>query len=205
MDRITQSAKTLEEAIKLAVISLDTPEDQIEYTIVEEGSKGFLGFGSKDVVIEAKRKSSVLSAAKKFLTELLTNMDQEFQLSIEDGDEIDIEIMSNNMALLIGKHGQTLDAIQYLTNLASNKGFEKFKRINIDIEGYKKRRRESLETLASKLAQRVRKSKKSIVLESMNSNERRIIHTYLKKEMNVNTRSEGREPDRRVVIYFDGR
>lgn len=247
MNLAQTSGKTLEEAIRLAMIQLDATKEEIEYTILDEGSKGFLGFGAKEIKIEAKKviskknkstekstektknsaetkvkpptrtlksKSSLKSTVEKtapnvaetFVTELLDKMGIDCRLSMEyDHEEIKINISGENLAHLIGKHGQTLDALQYLTNLTVNRNSEKYIRVNIDIEGYRDKRKEALESLAFRLASRVRKSRKSIVLEPMNPYERRIVHSCMHKEMNIGTRSEGSDPNRRIVIYFDNK
>lgn len=200
------SGKTLDEAIRLATIELDTTPDRIEYIVLEEGTKGFLGFGSKEVKIQVTRKDTIEDVARDFLSDLFAAMGFAAEMDITLVEEqINIEVRGGDMAVLIGKHGQTLDSVQYLLSLVINKHSEQYTRVSIDTEGYREKRKEALESLAERLAARVRKSRKSVVLEPMNPYERRIIHTFLQTEQNVGTRSEGLEPNRRVVIYYDGR
>lgn len=203
MDYIEISAKTLSEAITNACKELGIVSEKLEYEIIEEGSTGFLGFNSKPVVIRAKSKSTISDQAKIFLNEVFTAMNMTVAIDLqfdEESNSINIDLSGDEMGILIGKRGQTLDAIQYLTSLVINKGEEDFVRVKIDTENYRKRRRETLESLARNISFKVKRSRKSITLEPMNPYERRIIHSSLQGNKFVSTYSEGDEPYRKVVI-----
>lgn len=203
MDYIEISAKTLNEAITDACRQLEIISDKLEYEVIDEGSVGFLGFNSKPVVIRAKAKSTVSDQAKIFLNEVFTAMNMVVAIDLtfdEETNSINIDLSGEEMGILIGKRGQTLDAIQYLTSLVINKGLEDFVRVKIDTENYRKRRRETLENLAKNISYKVKKSRRSITLEPMNPYERRIIHSSLQGNKFITTYSEGDEPYRKVVI-----
>lgn len=210
MKQIEISGKNLEEALRLAMIQLDATKEEINYNVIEEGSKGFLGIGAKELVISVwKNESTTFSVeekAAKFLSNILSqmNIDADAEIVVED-DQLNIELVGTNMAVVIGKHGQTLDAIQYLTSLVVNKDSENYTRISIDTEGYREKRKEALESLADRLASRVKRSRKSVILEPMNPYERRIIHSRLHSTPGIGTRSEGMDPERKVVIFYDSR
>lgn len=202
MVRVETTGKTVEDALRLALIRLGATEDEVTYEILEEGSKGFLGLRAKEYKIAVQKKENPASAAEQFVSEILTNMGIKFSLDVSEvEDELRVDITGEDVGLIIGKHGSTLDSIQYLTNLVVNKKFDRLIRVRIDIGGYREKRLEVLENMASRLAVRVRKSKKAIALEPMNAYERRVIHTFLQKESGIGTKSEGFDPDRYVVIY----
>lgn len=202
MVKVEVSGKTIEEALRLALIQLGANEDQVTYKVLEEGSKGFLGIGAKEYKILVEKVNHPSSVAEDFVKEVLENMGVKFTLDVtEVEDEIRIDISGEDVGVIIGKHGSTLDSIQYLTNLVVNKKFDKLIRVRLDIAGYREKRLEVLENMAYRLAARVRKSKKAIALEPMNAYERRVIHTFLQKETGIGTKSEGSDPDRYVVIY----
>lgn len=154
----------------------------------------------------AQSKDEIEAKIKSFLAELFNAMDMEVcvEVSFDDVNEcINVELKGSNMGVLIGKRGQTLDSIQYLTSLVVNKGREKYVRIKMDTEDYRKRRKETLESLAKNIAYKVKRSRRSVALEPMNPYERRIIHSALQNDKYVSTKSEGEEPFRHVVIYLD--
>ncbi|MFI3200017.1 MAG: RNA-binding cell elongation regulator Jag/EloR [Eubacteriales bacterium] len=203
MDYIEISAKTLNNAIIDACQQLGITSEKLEYTVISEGSSGFLGFNAKPFVIHAKSKSTVLDQAKIFLYEVFAAMNMIVTVDIkmnEDNNTLNIDLSGDEMGILIGKRGQTLDAIQYLTSLVINKGVEDFVRVKIDTENYRKRRRDTLENLARNISYKVKRTKKSITLEPMNPYERRIIHSSLQGDKSISTYSEGDEPYRKVVI-----
>ena len=170
---------------------------------MEKGSSGFLGFAAKDAVIRVAKKNSPEDLAKAFLTEVFDKMNLEVEI-ICQMDELEgvmnIELKGPEMGVLIGKRGQTLDALQYLTNLAVNRKTDTYTKIKIDTEDYRRRRKETLENLARNVAYKVKRSKKPVSLEAMNPYERRIIHYALQNDKYVTTHSEGEEPYRHVVV-----
>ena len=294
MNEITVSAKTLDDAITEASIQLGVASDQMEYDVIEKGSAGFLGIGSRQAVIRARIKkvvteeikaeeikpeeikkefkkefrkdrkdfgghkerkehkeykkdskkdfkkepkkefvkenktetvSAVTAAApvqeekkelhvavvteatqkicEKFLQEVLQAMgmgEVNIVSSIDEEGALAIEMNGENMGILIGKRGQTLDSLQYLTNRVANKSQDGYVRVKLDTEDYRKRRKQTLENLAKNIAYKVKRSRKPISLEPMNPYERRIIHSALQADDRVSTHSEGEEPYRRVVV-----
>ena len=131
------------------------------------------------------------------------NLEVKIDVKFDDPDCVNVELSGPNMGVLIGKRGQTLDSIQYLTSLVVNKGKDKYVRIKVDTEDYRNRRKETLESLAKNIAYKVKRSRKPVSLEPMNPYERRIIHSTLQNDKFVSTRSEGEEPFRHVVVYLD--
>lgn len=257
MDFVEVTGKSLEEAITNACLELSTTSDDIEYDVVEKGSNGFLGIGSKDAKIRAWKKGckpasfeeapvkeeTVVEEASKvepvvetvvepvvapaevktetkatlsneeierristFLNNMFKamNMDVDVKITFDEVEEsVNVELLGEGMGVLIGKRGQTLDSIQYLTSLVVNKGKEKYVRIKIDTENYRNRRKETLESLAKNIAYKVKRSRRSVSLEPMNPYERRIIHSTLQNDKFVSTKSEGEEPFRHVVVFLD--
>lgn len=197
------SAKTVDDAITEACQKLMVPSDKLEYEVVEEGSSGFLGIGAKPAIIRAKAKSSVADVAKDFLKDVFEAMNMAVVVDVkydEENKNVDIELSGNEMGVLIGKRGQTLDSLQYLVSLVVNKDSEEYIRVKVDTEDYRKRRKETLENLAKNIAYKVKRTKRSVSLEPMNPYERRIIHSALQNDKYVTTHSEGEEPFRRVVV-----
>lgn len=203
MEFVEFRGKTVDDAITNALVSLGITSDQIEYEVIEKGSNGILGFGSKDAVIKVAKKSTPEDVVKDFLTEVFDKMNLEVEI-ITKFDEIegviDIELKGPEMGVLIGKRGQTLDSLQYLTNLAVNRKSDNYLRVKIDTEDYRRRRKETLENLAKNMAYKVKRTKRPVSLEAMNPYERRIIHSALQNDKYVVTHSEGEEPYRHVVI-----
>ena len=288
MEMITVTAKTLDEAITKALIQLGTTSDNLEYTVIEKGSAGFLGFiGKKDVVIQAKKKKEndlddifsldekkiepvkpareprkekpkqelrqerpcvkvetkpevkapkaepkmpkaapVVEVAKEpekkadapkkvinveacekaavdFLKQVFGAMNMEVTIeTFYDASEreLAVNLTGDDMGILIGKRGQTLDSLQYLVSLVVNKESDGYLRVKLDTENYRSRRKETLETLARNIAYKVKRTRRSVSLEPMNPYERRIIHAALQNDKYVVTRSEGEDPFRHVVI-----
>ena len=203
MEPITVSAKNVEEAITQALIQLGITSDQLEYEVVDKGSAGILGIGSRPAVIQAKKKFSLEETAREFLADIFRTMDMKVQVDVAyDREEqtMDIDLKGDDMGILIGKRGQTLDSLQYLTSLVVNKYTDEYVRVKVDIENYRERRKETLENLAKNISYKVKRTKKPVALEPMNPYERRIIHSALQADRYVVTRSEGEEPFRHVVI-----
>lgn len=203
MEFIEISAKTVDEAITEAIIKLGTTHDKIEYEVIENGSAGFLGIGKKDAVIKVRKKNNVEDNIREFLDKIFDAMNLTVEVIIdrEEGSNIvNVELKGDDMGVLIGKRGQTLDSLQYLTNLAVNKNAEEYVKVKIDTEDYRKRRRETLENLARNIAYKVKRTKRPVSLEPMNPFERRVIHSALQNDKFVTTHSEGEEPYRHVVV-----
>ena len=257
------SGKTVDEALTAATIALGVTSDMLEYEVVEKGSSGFLGLGSKDALIRVRSKdavtqeeeepsadakvsvestpedsaekepvSSVSSASaeekkesapsesrhhssvpvdqeavkarvREFLDSVFQAMELEVSLDFDfdsESNTLSVDMSGPNMGLIIGKRGQTLDSLQYLTSLVANKKLEGYVRIKLDTEDYRRRRKETLENLAKNVAFKVKRSKRSVSLEPMNPYERRVIHFALQNDSYVTTYSEGEEPYRHVVV-----
>ena len=206
MDYIEISAKTVNDAIIEACQKLGITSDKLEYEVIEEGSAGFLGFNSKKALIKAKEKvviQSMEEKTKKFLDEVFTAMNLTVLVDIvydQNEKTLDVNLSGDEMGVLIGKRGQTLDSLQYLVSLVVNKESDDYIRVKVDTENYRKRRKDTLENLAKNISYKVKRTKRSVSLEPMNPYERRIIHSALQNDKYVTTHSEGEEPFRRVVI-----
>lgn len=203
MDYIEVSAKTVEDAITEGLVKLGTTSDKVETEVIEKGSTGFLGIGSKPAVVKIWKKFSIEQFVKEFLSDVFRAMNMEVEILIsksEDEKNIDVELKGEEMGVLIGKRGQTLDSLQYLTNLAVGKQVNEFVKVKIDTENYRKRRRDTLENLAKNIAYKVKRTKRPVSLEPMNPYERRVIHSTLQSDKYVSTHSEGEEPYRYVVV-----
>ena len=202
------SAKTVGEAITEACRKFGVTSDKLDYQIVEEGSSGFLGIGSKPAMIKAAVKVEKLSmedVADRFLGDVFKAMNMAVAVDIKYNEEeksLEINLMGEDMGVLIGKRGQTLDSLQYLVSLVVNKETEEYVRVKVDTENYRQRRKETLENLARNIAGKVKKTRRSVTLEPMNPYERRIIHSALQGERFISTHSEGEEPFRRVVVTY---
>lgn len=253
------TGKSVEDAFMNAIVELETTSDNIGYDVIDKGSNGILGFGSRPAKIKAWVKSEVEAEKKAeeekaaevksteaaapaansdkadvtsdnsdevlsephkkmvvtcdvdkvirdFLDNMFKAMDMDVNIDIKINEEegcVNVELGGDEMGLLIGKRGQTLDSIQYLVSLVVNKENEKYMRVKVDTEDYRKRRKETLESLAKNIAYKVKRSRRSVALEPMNPYERRIIHSALQNDRFVSTKSEGEEPFRHVVVYLD--
>ena len=205
MEFIEVSAKTVNDAITEACQKLTVTSDKLEYEVVEEGSSGFLGIGSKPAVIKARVKSSVEDTAKDFLKDVFEAMNLAVIVNVkydEANNSMDIDLSGDEMGVLIGKRGQTLDSLQYLVSLVVNKNVDNYIRVKVDTENYRQRRKETLENLAKNIAYKVKRTKRPVSLEPMNPYERRIIHSALQNDKYVTTHSEGDEPFRHVVVVL---
>ena len=206
MEYIEVSAKTVNEAITEACQKLGVTSDRLDYEVLEEGSSGFLGIGSKPAMIKAAVKVAEVSLeerAKLFLNDVFYAMDMNVVVDViynEAERAMDIELSGDEMGVLIGKRGQTLDSLQYLVSLVINKGEQNYIRVKVDTENYRSRRKDTLENLAKNIAYKVKRTKRPVSLEPMNPYERRIIHSALQNDKYVVTHSEGEEPFRRVVV-----
>lgn len=205
MEIITITAKTVEDAITQASMQLGVSSDKLQYEVVDKGSAGLLGglFGSKPAIIRAKKVETIDEKAEEFLNSVFGAMGLSIEIDCkfnEEEKELNINLTGDEMGLLIGKRGQTLDSLQYLVNLVINKGNSEYLRVKLDTENYRERRKETLETLAKNIAYKVKRTRRSVSLEPMNPYERRIIHSVLQNDKYVFTRSEGEEPFRHIVI-----
>lgn len=236
MDYKEFSGKTVDDAITEACQEFTVTSDRLDYEVIDKGSSGFLGLGTKPALIKArildenskKEKSSAAkesvsekkedkkeSAApavkaetandpKEFLDKVFKAMELDVNVKVEQiGNDMNIELSGDEMGVLIGKRGQTLDSLQYLTSLVVNKGSNEYIRVKVDTENYRKRRKDTLENLAKNLAYKVKRTKRPVTLEPMNPYERRVIHSALQNDKYVSTHSEGEEPFRRVVITLN--
>lgn len=212
--RKQESAEPAAESIIKNTIKTESPVKKEEKQTATEKKEEVKSPAQETKVQEVKpeSKTEVMSdeeierRIRTFLADMFKAMDMEVEVKINFNkkDEcVDVELLGNNMGVLIGKRGQTLDSIQYLISLVVNKGKEKYVRIKVDTENYRNRRKETLENLAKNIAYKVKRSKHPVSLEPMNPYERRIIHAALQNDKYVSTRSEGEEPFRHVVIFID--
>lgn len=203
MEYIEISAKTVDDAVTEACRQLAVTSEKLEYEVVEEGKAGILGFGAKPAVIKARVKLGLEDTVKIFLKDVFAAMNIEVVIKVEYDEaerNMNIDLAGEDMGMLIGKRGQTLDSLQYLVSLVANKESEDYIRVKVDTENYRERRKATLENLAKNMAHKVKRIRRSVSLEPMNPYERRIIHSALQDDKFVTTHSEGDEPYRRVVI-----
>ena len=205
MDYIEVSAKTVDDAITEACQKFTVTSDKLEYEVIEEGKSGLLGIGAKPAVIKVRVKSSVDDKAKDFLKDVFAAMNLTVVVDVKYNEEestMDVDLSGDEMGILIGKRGQTLDSLQYLVSLVVNKDTENYIRVKVDTENYRKRRKDTLENLAKNISYKVKRTKRPVSLEPMNPYERRIIHSALQNDRYVTTYSEGDEPFRHVVVVL---
>lgn len=206
MEYMEFTGKTVEDAITEATIQLGTTSDNIKYEVVEKGSNGLLGLlGGKQARIRVETKKSIKDVITEFLSKVFAAMNLTVEINIEVDEEarnINIDLSGEEMGILIGKRGQTLDSLQYLISLVANRESDNYMRVKLDTENYRQRRKETLENLAKNLSYKVKRTKRSVSLEPMNPYERRIIHSALQNDKYVTTKSEGEEPFRYVVIVL---
>lgn len=225
-------AKNVELAIEEALKELKTTKENVDIKIIDEGSKGFLGLGAKDAIVEVtlkevkqEAKKEVRTAApktapvqkvktsrkrregipdeeaKKFLGGIFNAMNLDVEISARlENDTVYINLVGDNMGIVIGKRGDTLDSLQYLTSLVVNKYSDDYLKVTIDTENYREKRAEALLALSNRLAEKVERTGRKFTLEPMNPYERRIIHSNLQDNEGVTTYSIGQEPYRKVVI-----
>ena len=216
---VTVSAKTVDEAVAKAVAELAAPDaSAIEYTVLEEAKKGFLGIGASDAKISASYTVKGAYAAFEMIKSVVSDIGLEANVTLKqtgDGEAcicVDSKSADENgdrskdAGILIGHHGETLDALQYLSNLSANRKIpgekKEYVKMTVDVEGYRAKREETLRSLARKMAEKVLKNKKSVMLEPMNPYERRIIHSEIQNIEGVSTNSIGSENNRKIVIYL---
>ena len=207
MDFKEYKGKNVEEAVTNACIDLGITTEKLEYNVIEKGASGFLGIGSKPAVIKARKNETTEDIVREFLNKVLNAMELTVKIDIDIKEEekesiVNINIVGDDVGILIGKRGQTLDSLQYLVSLVANKESDKFIRVKLDTENYRERRKATLENLAKNIAIKVKRIRKPVSLEPMNPYERRIIHSALQNDKYCTTKSEGEEPFRHVVVLL---
>lgn len=198
---LQKSAKTVQDALARALEELKLTAEDVTYEVIDEGSKGLFGIGAKDAVIAVTPKLNFQSRAFNFLTEVFEAMGLRVKIDITcEEKRMDIVLSGEHMGIIIGKRGDTLDALEHLVSLCVNRGDGEYIRVTLDTENYREKRHSTLVKLAESLANTVIKNKKKVILEPMKSNERRIIHSTLQNNKYVDTYSIGDEPNRKIVI-----
>lgn len=203
MKVIEMTGRTVEEALKNALNELKVTEDKTEVEVLDAGNKGFFNLiGARPAKIRVKVKRDYMYEAKTFIRDVLDQMGVKAEIRVkEENNVVKVSLTGPDMGILIGYRGETLDSLQYLISLVVNKGHEmEYKRVILDTENYRTKREETLKRLARRIAEKVRRTGRSVKLEPMNPYERRIIHSALQNDFYVNTYSEGEEPFRRVVV-----
>lgn len=202
MRAVEESAKTVEEAVEIALAKLDLTAEDVDVEVIEEGSRGFMGIiGGRPAKVRVVVKENTLDRALAFMEQVVATLEIDAEVTgtkVEDGVQIEIE--GQNVGVLIGRRGRALDAWQYLTNLAANRGVKDSQRVMLDVAGYRARRVATLERLAKRTAERAMERRRPIRLEPMSAADRRIIHVTLQGHPDVETNSEGREPYRLVIV-----
>ena len=204
MKTLVMTGKTVDDALEAALNELGANKDDVDVKVIEEGSKGFLGIGNKEAKIEVTLKNNPKVIAVSFLEGLFKTWGEDVSVCAEMKDDVlYVELKGENMGIIIGKRGETLDAIQHLTSLNVNNNSDDFVKVSVDTENYREKRNQTLAELSKKLAIRVAKTRKNLTLEPMNSYERRIIHATLQDDKYVTTYSVGQSPNRKVVIAYN--
>lgn len=202
MKKMTVTGKTIEEAVQAGLHKWNVSRDQVEVRVIEQPSKGLFGIiGAKEAKVELERIPDPVEETMEFLHDVFKAMDLEVSIEPEEhAEHTTLQISGSNLGLVIGRRGQTLDALQYLTNIVANRRSNSYVRIMLDAERFRERRRETLEQLAFRLAERAVRTGKEIILEPMSPHDRKIIHATLQDHDKVTTYSKGDEPNRRIVI-----
>ena len=208
------TGKNVEDALTKASVEFGVTSDKVEYEVIEKGSNGILGIGSKPAKINARIKeekpivveeapADIEAVIVEFLSKVFDAMNLTVKINVNITEEsVDVDLVGDDMGVLIGKRGQTLDSLQYLVSLVVNKKSDKYLRVKLDTENYRERRKETLENLAKNIAFKVKRTKRAVSLEPMNPYERRVIHSALQNDKYVTTKSEGEEPFRHVVVML---
>jgi spoIIIJ-associated protein len=202
MKKLMASGKTVEDAVRKGLAQLGVQEDRVNVTVLEQASKGLFGLiGAREAKVELELLPDGIEEAVSFLREVSAAMDLTVSVErVDENDAVRINITGSDLGILIGRRGQTLDSLQYLTNIVANRHSNHHLRIVLDAEQFRERRRQTLEALSERMAMRVIRTRKEIMLEPMTSQERKIIHARLQTNPNVKTFSQGDEPNRRIVI-----
>lgn len=206
MKKLTFTSKSVEEAVALASQKLSIPAEELVYEILEEPKKGFLGLGTADAKIEVSYMPTVRETTRSFLETLLENFGLEAEIECEEKEngELHYSLQGEDLGVLIGHHGDVLDAIQYLISLVTNRHGDDYVRVTVDIENYREKRENTLRSLARKTAGRVKRTGRSVTFEPMSAYERRIIHSQAQEIEGVTTHSIGTDDHRRVVMSPEG-
>ncbi|EDO0838862.1 protein jag [Listeria monocytogenes] len=201
MRDITAQGSNVEEAIQNALATLETTRDKVEVEVLDEGKKGIFGIGSRLAMVKVIEKEDGIQVAIDYLLDVATKMGAVITIDVEEvGKDVKLQIKGDSLGMLIGKHGQTLNALQYLTQLIANKTTSQYKNIIVNVGDYRERRHETLVIIANKMADKALKTKRAVHLEPMPSFERKIIHAILSENEQIETHSEGRDPYRYIVI-----
>jgi spoIIIJ-associated protein len=202
MKKIVVTGKTIEEAVKSGLLQWDTTEDRVKIQVLEQPSRGLFGLiGTRDAKVELELIPDAVEEAIYFLQDVFRTMSLEVRIEKKtDKDGVELHLFGSELGMLIGRRGQTLDALQYLVNIVANRYSSSHLRIVLDAEYFRDRRKKTLEDLAARLAERVIRTQKEVVLEPMSPQERKVIHAKLQEHPSVRTFSRGEEPNRRIVI-----
>lgn len=199
---VTANGQTVNEAVEEALKHLQAKRDEVEITILDEGKKGFLGvFGKKPAIVKVTLIHNPIKAVQEFLADVIQKMGINADVQVkQSGKVIKIQLSGDNMSVLIGKRGQTLNSLQYLTQLVANRNSNHYLQIILDAENYREKRKETLKQLAGRLAKQAIRTSKNVSLEPMPSYERKVIHAALAEFKEIKTYSVGEEPNRHLVI-----
>ncbi len=201
MKSVEKTGKTTDEAIEEALKDLEVSRENVDIEIISLPAKRLFGFASKEAKVRVSLKENPTTVAVTFLEGIFRQFSLPVRIDVVEGEEFTVlDLSGSDLGILIGRRGETLDALQYLTNLVVSKAFPDKHKFVLDVEGYRKKREQTLEKLAKKLAGKVKETGRNISLEPMSPYERRIIHTVLQNDSHIRTFSEGEEPYRKVVI-----
>ncbi|XID91733.1 RNA-binding cell elongation regulator Jag/EloR [Paenibacillaceae bacterium WGS1546] len=202
MKKLLASGKTVEDAIRNGLAQLGVQQDRVSVNVLEQPSKGLFGLiGAREAKVELELLPDGVEEAIAFLREVSGAMKLSVSIErVDENDAVRINVTGSDLGILIGRRGQTLDSLQYLANIVANRHSNRHLRIVLDAERFRERRRQTLEALSERMAMKVVRTRKEIVLEPMTSQERKIIHARLQANPNVTTYSQGDEPNRRIVI-----
>ena len=202
MREVTASGQTVEEAIQSALEQLNITQEEANIEVIDEGKKGFLGlFGSSISVVKVKEKTNRIEETEQYLNNIMKHLELDISIEKEIEDQhVTFNLTGDKIAILIGKRGKTLNALQYLTHLVLNKKNEEYYKVTVDAEGYRERREEVLVELAHRMAEKALYLKRKVMLEPMPAYERKIIHSTLQERNDVTTYSDGIEPHRSIII-----
>ena len=200
-----KTAKTIELAVESACAELGVSREEVEYEVLEEPKKGILGIGAADAKVSVTIKMTPAIRAYEFIENIIKNMglDASVEIVSQDKDGVNVAINGEHLGILIGRRGDVLDSLQYLATLAANLEKSGFYRVTVDVQGYRKKRSETLRGVARRMSEKVLKYKKSFALEPMNAYERRIIHAECQNIAGVTTRSIGEGADRKIIISLE--
>ena len=202
MKKIVVTGKSIADAVNKGIVQWNTTEDRVKIQVLEQPSKGLFGIiGTKDAKVELELIPDAMEEAIHFLQEVFGTMNLQVRIEQKtEKDSVELHLYGSELGMLIGRRGQTLDALQYLVNIVANRYSSTHLRIVLDAEQFRERRKKTLEDLAARLADRVIRTKKEVVLEPMSPQERKVIHAKLQDHPKVRTFSRGEEPNRRIVI-----